>query len=218
MYIKVNDVTLSYTKHGSGKPLIMLHGNGQDQEIFKESIPILKEHYTVYLIDLRGHGSSSKEAELHYLDYVSDIRSVINQLNIVKPIFYGFSDGGIVGLMLASQYPDLLSKLIVSSPNLNPQGLSFLSRCFMKFIYNITKSSKIKLILEEPNISVEELGNIKIPTYITGGYFDMITLRHLRKINKSIHNSVLKIFKYHSHGSYINHSEIIAKYILTLDK
>lgn len=218
MFIKVNGVTLFYQKYGSGNPLIMLHGNGETNEIFNTSISLLQEYFTVYAIDLRDHGNSTKVSELHYEDQANDIYEFINQLNIKSAVFYGFSDGGIVGLMLASKYPDLFSKLIVSGPNINPKGLRIFSRLIMKLIYIIKKSQKVRMMLEEPDISLSDLSKIKIPTYITGGDFDVITKKHLRLIHKNISNSVLKIFKYHTHCNYIVNSDIIGKYIIQVCK
>lgn len=218
MLIKVNEVTLFYQKYGSGNPLIMLHGNGETHEIFNRSISLLQEYFTVYAIDFRDHGNSSKVSELHYEDHAKDIYEFINQLNIKNPVYYGFSDGGIVGLMLASEYPNLFSKLIVSGPNINPKGLRIFSRLMMKLIYIIKKSQKVKMMLQEPNISLSDLSKIKVPTYITGGSFDVITKKHLYLIHENIKNSILKIFKYHTHTNYIIDSEIIGKYIIEVCK
>ena len=218
MFIKINGVTLFYQKIGFGNPLIMLHGNAETHEIFNRSVSLLQEYFTVYAIDFRDHGNSSKVSELHYKDHADDIYEFISQLNIKSPVYYGFSDGGIVGLMLASQYPYLFSKLIVSGPNINPKGLKTYARLFMKLVYGIKKSQKFRMMLNEPDISISDLSKIKIPTYITGGSFDVITKKHLSLIQENIKNSVLKIFKYHTHSSYIVNSDIIGKYIIEVCK
>jgi pimeloyl-ACP methyl ester carboxylesterase len=218
MFIKVNEVTLFYQKYGSGNPLIMLHGNGETHEIFNSSISLLQEYFTVYAIDFRDHGNSSKVSKLHYEHHAKDIYEFIIQLNIKNPVYYGFSDGGIVGLMLASKYPDLFSKLIISGPNINPKGLITYSRLLMKLEYAIKKSQKVRMMLEEPDISLSDLSKIIIPTYITGGSFDVITKKHLKLIQENIKNSVLKIFKRHTHSSYIVDSDIIGKYIIQVCK
>ena len=57
MVIGVNGIQLYYTKTGQGRPLIMVHGNGEDHTIFDEAVGVLKEHFTCYCIDSRGHGS-----------------------------------------------------------------------------------------------------------------------------------------------------------------
>ena len=60
MFIHVNGVHLFYEKQGTGKPLILLHGNEEDHRIFDEAIELLKKHYTVYAVDSRGHGQSAR--------------------------------------------------------------------------------------------------------------------------------------------------------------
>lgn len=216
MFIEINGIDIFYKKSGQGQPLIMLHGNGETHEIFNSAFSLLNKYFTVYAIDFRDHGNSSIVDALNYDDHVKDVYEFIKRLNIKKPVYYGFSDGGIVGLILASRYIDLFERLIVSGPNINPQGLKVFTRYIMKIQYLFTKSNKIKMMLEEPNIPLEDLRKIKIPTNITGGSFDVISRKHLQLIHKNINNSVLKIFKYHTHGSYIINSDIIAKYIVDI--
>ncbi|WP_353514033.1 alpha/beta fold hydrolase, partial [Vallitalea maricola] len=55
----------------------MLHGNGETHEIFNRSISLLQEYFTVYAIDFRDHGNSSKVSELHYEDHAKDIYEFI---------------------------------------------------------------------------------------------------------------------------------------------
>lgn len=214
MFIRINEVTLFYKKSGHGEPLIVLHGNGETHEVFNHSVSLLEKYFTVYAVDFRGHGSSSEVSQFHYKDLAADIYKFITQLNIKKPVYYGFSDGGIVGLILASQYPDLFSRLIVSGPNINPKGLKAYVRFFMKLKYAFTKSEKVKMMLNEPHICITNLSKINIPTYITVGSFDVISKKHLRLIQENIKNSLIKVFYYHTHSSYIVNSDIIGKYII----
>ena len=123
MLHKGKDVTLYYEKTGQGRPVILLHGNGETHEIFDKLVPELSKDYTVYAIDSRGHGKSTKVKTLDYDIMAEDIAEFIRILKLEKPMLYGFSDGGILGLILAYRYPDLLSKLIISGANLHPDGL-----------------------------------------------------------------------------------------------
>lgn len=216
MQINVNNLNLYYTVTGSGVPLIMLHGNGEDHTIFNEAIELLSKHFTVYAIDTRGHGQSDKVAELHYNDMAEDIRAFIEKLKLEKPILYGFSDGGIVGLLLAIKYPELLAKVIGSGVNVNPGGLVKGWHFIFKIIYFFGRSSQFKLMLTEPDITKEELEKIKIPVYLTGGSKDMIRQKHMQEIAENIPGAKLTIFPGEKHGSYIIHSSKIAEYILEL--
>lgn len=216
MFIKLNDINMYYEKYGNGKDLIMVHGNGEDSTIFNKSVEILKNYFTVYVLDLRDHGQSSKVETLHYEYHVMDLYNFINELNLDKPIFYGFSDGGIIGLMLAYKYPDLLSKLIVSGVNINPKGLKKFVRFGMWINYLFTRSKKVRMMLKEPNITLNDLKKIKVDTYITMGSNDVIYKEHIQMINDNINKCQLDIFKGHNHSDYIVNSEIIGKYIKKL--
>lgn len=111
MKIFVNSIHLYYEKFGEGSPLILLHGNGESHQIFDRAIPILSRYFTVYALDTRGHGESDMVREFHYSDMAEDVKCFIEALALQKPILYGFSDCGIVGLMIASKYPDLLESI-----------------------------------------------------------------------------------------------------------
>ena len=55
MYLGVNGIQLFYTKTGQGRPLILVHGNSEDHTIFDEAVHVLREHFTCYAVDSRGH-------------------------------------------------------------------------------------------------------------------------------------------------------------------
>ena len=127
MRIAVNGTELYYQVSGRGKPLILLHGNGESGRIFDQIEGSLARDYQVYVVDSRGHGRSGRGVPVDYRLMTEDMAQFIQRLKLDKPAFYGFSDGGIVGLMLAIQHPGLLSCLAVSGANANPQGLKALS-------------------------------------------------------------------------------------------
>ena len=214
MIVSVNNIKLNFEKSGNGQALILLHGNGEDNKIFDKAIPILEKHFTVYAIDLRGHGSSEEIKEYHYLDMVEDIKEFIISENIAGPIVYGFSDGGIIALLLASMYPKLLSKIIVSGANINPKGLKAKWIILFKVMYLIKKDSKVKMMLEEPNISIEMLNKIEIPTVVLVGSRDVIKENHTKLIVDNIKNCKLQKLDGEDHGSYIIHNGKIANIIL----
>ena len=56
----VNGIDLFYEVKGTGDPLLMVHGNSEDHTIFDEAAEVLKDRFTVYLVDSRDHGQSTK--------------------------------------------------------------------------------------------------------------------------------------------------------------
>ena len=147
----------------------------------------------------------------------NDIIEFIKLLNIEKPILYGFSDGGIVGLLISIKEPELLSKLIVSGANLNPSVLSKRMIMFIKFIYFFTRNKLFRMMAYEPNITINQLKNINIPTIVLAGEKDIVKYEHTKLIADNIKNSTMEIISKENHGSYIIHSEklydILKKYI-----
>ncbi|MCL1918808.1 MAG: alpha/beta hydrolase [Peptococcaceae bacterium] len=207
MDIKVNGVTLHYKNIGQGQPMLLLHGNGETHHIFDKLTEKLAKAYTVYAIDSRGHGESSKVRHLSYHDMAEDIAGVIEQLGIAKPCLYGFSDGGIIGLLLASKYPHLLSKLIISGANTNPHAIKTFWRYFIRISSFFVKNPRIRLMLSEPHITQEDLNKITIPVLVLAGQRDMIYLEDTRLIAENIANSTLTILEKETHSSYVYNND-----------
>jgi len=213
MYISVNGTGLYYEVSGSGPAIILIHGNGESHEIFDKLTASLSGDFTVYAVDSRGHGQSEKTADFHYMTMAEDFAEFIRALKIKKPLMYGFSDGGIIGLLLAIKYPELISGLAASGANSRPEGLRLKWLLFFKLIYLFTRSPQIKLMLKEPHITAEDLKKIKVPVLITAGSRDMIRESDTVFIAASIPCAELKIFKGKGHSDYIIHNDFMADII-----
>ena len=207
MRVNVKGLELYYKVSGEGPPIILLHGNGQDHTIFRMLIKKLAVDYTVYAIDSRDHGKSGKVKRLDYVSKMEDVAEFIHILDIHKPIVYGFSDGGIIGLLLAVYHTDLLSKLIISGANINPDGVKKFFMVLMKIAYFFTRSNKLKLMITQPDIKEEDLYTIKTPTLVLAGRHDIIKEEHTKLIARSIEGSELRIIPGESHTSYVLHNE-----------
>ncbi|MFV0466056.1 MAG: alpha/beta fold hydrolase [Lachnospiraceae bacterium] len=203
MYIQLNGQILYYEKTGTGQPFLLLHGNGESVETFRTLIPQLSQYYTVYAIDTRGHGQSGIVKEYHYQEMADDIVGFIHALHLEKPLLYGFSDGGILGLLIASQHPELLSGMALSGPNRKPSGCKLRYRIFDKLQYLRTKDPLLLLMIKEPNIKKSELQQICIPTLILAGSKDLIRLSETKAIASSITGSTLRILPGEDHFSYV---------------
>ena len=203
MKIIVNGIQLNYEVMGHGKPLILLHGNQENYHIFECIKDRLAQKYELHLIDSRNHGNSDFTDDYSFLSMTHDIKSYIEKMKISPIYFYGFSDGGIVGLMLASMYPDMVSKLMVSGVNVNPLGLK---KNLMKKInssYQKNKSPYLKMMMEEPNIKDKDLKSIQIPVLLTLGEYDLITRSHTKHILSNLKNGKLHIYQGLDHGNHL---------------
>lgn len=216
MYISANGIQLFYKKQGSGPPLILLHGNGEDCTVFDAASEKLKAHFSVYAVDTRGHGRSEKVKALHYTDIADDIFCFIQALGLERPVVYGFSDGGIAGLLLAATHPSLLSALIVSGANANPHGLKTGFYTLCKIGYFFSRADKVKMMLTEPHITDAMLRTIDVPTFVTCGEKDIIRHDHTLHIANTVPHATLQVFAGESHGGYVVNSTKIADYILSI--
>mgnify|MGYP003294686349 FL=1 len=214
MFAKVNDVELYYEVKGSGRPLILLHGNGEDHTIYDVAEPIISEHFTCYFVDSRGHGESTKTDKLDYELMADDIMGFIKELKLEDVSLFGFSDGGIIGLIVASKYPTILKNLVVGGANYNPSGIKKWVYNCLRFLNFFHSNAQFKLMLEHPNISDYELSLIKCRTLILAGTNDLVMEEHTKHLASQIENSELKILKDESHTSYVVHSDKIAEILI----
>ena len=213
MFVKVNGIQLFYEQSGMGRPLILVHGNGEDHTIFDEAVDVLKERYACYAIDSRGHGQSAYDGQLHYQDMADDITAMIEKLDLHNVIYYGFSDGGIIGL-LAAEHSDRIKDLIISGTNLEPDDMKpWLYKTF-KMINHFKKDDKISLMLKEPHITDEVLHNISARTLVLAGSKDLVKQDVTEHIAKTIPHGELRILAGEGHGSYIVHNRKVADIIM----
>lgn len=213
MYIEINGVWLYYETAGHGQALLLLHGNGEDCGIFDQVIPFLSQRYQVFALDFRDHGRSQKTAHISYQEMTEDVIGFCNALRLHRPVLYGFSDGGIVGLMAAYQRPELLSRLVVSGANTTPTGLKHWFRVVCRVGWFFNPKPRVKMMLTQPQITPEELGRITVPTLVLAGQHDLIKRSHTQTMAAAIPNAKLKIIKGENHASYVLHSRKLLEYL-----
>ena len=217
--IRVNGVELHYALEGSGRPVILLHGNGEDHDLFDTQIGQLTgAGYRVYAPDSRGHGESQRVNEFHYTDMAEDIYQFIKALGLEKPALYGHSDGGIIALLLESSHPGILGIMAVSGTNLEPQGLI---PSFLKEFAELNREKKdpmITLMLTEPHILPQDLEKIRIPVLVTAGEHDLVLPEETERLVKSLPDPTCIIVEGADHGSYIDKSPLMGEMLLSFLK
>ena len=212
MIAHVNGIDLFYEKTGGGRPLVLVHGNGEDHTIFDEAVEILSRSFACYAVDSRCHGQSGGTGDLHYRDMAADMLAFMEELDLKDVVFYGFSDGGIVGLMTAAR-TDRITALITSGANTNPTAVKMSLRLLIRGMYLFKKDPKLQLMLTEPHISDDTLRSIRAKTLVLAGSKDVIPEEETRHIAAVIPGAELKILEDESHGSYIVHNTKIAELI-----
>ncbi len=122
-YASVNGIALYYEVHGTGKPLIMLHGGFGSFEMFAAFSPALAAQYQVIGVDLYGHGHTAlTDRPLRFEHMADDIAGLIAHLGLEKADLLGFSLGGAVALQTAIRHPERVNKLVLISTPFKRSG------------------------------------------------------------------------------------------------
>ena len=200
------DISLYYEEKGSGFPLIMLHGNGEEHGYFEHQTDCFAENYRVIAIDTRGHGRSPRgEGEFSIKRFADDLYGFMTEHGIEKAHILGFSDGGNIAITFALKHPEMIEKLIVDGANLYPAGVKrriqrpielgyYAVKLFAAFSSNAKeKAEMLSLMVNQPNIAPEELKKLNMPVLVMAGTDDMIRQEHTELIAASIPGAKLVI-------------------------
>ncbi len=204
----MSDIQLHYIEQGQGKPLILLHGNGENCDYFEHQIPCFARDYRVIAIDTRGHGQSPRgDKPFTIKQFAEDLHDFMDEKAIGKAILLGFSDGGNIALTFALKYPERVDKMIVDGANLFPSGVKPIYQWPIEIGYRIAKmfakkseeaqknAEMLGLMVNEPHINPTELAQLKMPVLVVAGTKDMIKDEHTRLIYNSLPNAQLSILE-----------------------
>lgn len=212
MIINVNNLKIYYEKAGQGPPLLLLHGNGESHAVFAPLIKSLQSSFTIFAPDSRGHGQS-EYAPMDYFLMAEDVYSFIKALGIKKPHIFGYSDGGITALLLASSHPECLSSLIAAGANLRVSAFKKRIRLLMELEYLFKRDEKLRLMLKQPPISAKTLSAITARSLILAGEKDVFPFAHTLEIKASIKQAQLLIQKGKNHYNYVHNTDMLAPII-----
>ena len=113
-YFKTEICNYYFQQKGQGQTLVFAHGLFVDHSIFEHQFEHLSKNYTCFSFDMPGHGKSNfREKGWTLEDIADDFHEFITQNKIRKPILIGQSQGGMIFMRLAINYPDLVGGLIL---------------------------------------------------------------------------------------------------------
>lgn len=211
--IAINGITTHYVTAGpaDGPAAIMVHGNGGSYKSMLASMNVMADAgYRVYALDSRGQGQNAPLNEYHYADMAEDVYAFIEKQQLREPVVLGFSDGGIIAIELAIMHPHSLKAIATCGANVQPDGITPEAYAgFQKWVEEAKKEGKklpalTQMMLDEPNITPEQLQTITVPALIMAGENDLITFEHTAHIHKCIKGSSMLILGGEDHGSYVS--------------
>jgi pimeloyl-ACP methyl ester carboxylesterase len=113
-YIPVNGLEMYYEIHGSGQPLVLLHGNlSTIGTSFGKVLPMLASTRRMIAVEQQGHGHTADIDRPFSLEqWAQDTTALLRHLGIEQADFFGYSSGGAVALEIALRAPALVRKLV----------------------------------------------------------------------------------------------------------
>jgi pimeloyl-ACP methyl ester carboxylesterase len=111
-YASVNGIEMYYEEHGSGVPLVLVHGFFRSCRDWDDVVPVFAARYRVILPDLRGHGcSASLPGTIRFPMFADDLVALLDHLEIARAHFIGHSGGGIALVCAGTQYQERVRSL-----------------------------------------------------------------------------------------------------------
>lgn len=234
-YAVLDGVDTWYEQYGDGEPLVLLHpgGAGVDARAFGPNIDPLAARFRVYTPERRAHGHTPDVAgpitfDAMAKDTIAFLEAVVGR----RAHVVGCSDGAIVGLLAALRRPDLVDRLAlvagvfhfdgwlpgVIDPNNEPP--EFLARLYAEVSpdgpdhYQVVVDKLAKMHLEEPTLTVEDLGDVRSRTLIMVGDDDQVRLEHAVATYRGIPNAELMVVPGTSHGLLVEKPDLCNEVIL----
>ena len=124
-YASVNGLEMYYEVHGTGRPLVLLHGNLSTIDVdFGKVLPSLAETRQVIAVEQQAHGHTADiDRPLSIRRWADDTTALLQHLGVEQADFFGFSSGAAVALDIAIRHPELVGKLVLASVTFTLDGL-----------------------------------------------------------------------------------------------
>ena len=194
-------------------PIVFLHGNGEEHGIFGTIIDeVCSRGYIAIGIDSRDQGLSTRgTAAFTYEQMAEDAYVVLRQLGVSSAHIVGFSDGAILGLLLARDYPDVVTSLVSIGANLEPDTLGDMTWLYESIAGNkrwaahgwegavledgypvpspaeaARIAEHLELMVDNPHIDSASLEHISVPVVVMAGEYDEIYPEETRRIAEAI--------------------------------
>ncbi len=215
-YYNIRGFKMYCEVYGSGKPLLIIHGNGGSINNFVYQIPYFAQKYKVIIADSRSQGKSADSGDsLTYEMMADDYAALLDAMKIDSANVIGWSDGGINALLLALRHPEKVGKMAITGANLRPDTSAVYQEVWdmvtpenngLKQKPNLTAKEKaafklLRLLCDQPHIPAQALQAIKVPALVMGGDHDVIKIEHTVEIFHSIPNAYLYIFPNSGHST-----------------
>lgn len=238
-FADTNGIQMYYEIYGEGKPLVLIHGGGSTiQTTFGRIIPLLAKNRKLICVELQAHGrTGDRNTPISFEQDADDVAALLQQLQIKKADFFGFSNGADTALQIAIRHPELSNKIVAGSFLLKHDGAftgfwEFMKtgtfeqmphqykEAFLKVTPDSTKLINMfhkctNRMINFKDFPDEQITSIKSPVLLINADKDVATSQHAAAMSKLIPKCRLAIFP-GGHGEYLgeitfpepNHKEL----------
>lgn len=225
-YADVNGLKMYYEIHGTGDPLVLIHGGGSTMNTtFGKILPMLAATYRVIAVELQAHGrTSDRETPESFKQDAADIMELLTQLQIPKAHLLGFSNGGQTAIQAGIDYPDRVDKLIIASafykragvpewfwPGFDQPDFNHLPQIYKDDFLRINNDPAALRNMFDRDVqrmrgfqdwTDADLRKIQSPALVVTGDQDLSSSEHAVEMHRLLKNSRLAILP-GNHGSYM---------------
>lgn len=226
-YVETPRLRTWYDSAGSGEPLVLLHGGMVTNESWSEQLPVFSEHFQVFAPERRAHGHTADvDGPLTYDDMAVDTIAFLEAVVKQPAHLVGWSDGGIVGLLVTIARPDIVRKLVIISANFRPAAESGLAEAqpprsidpddaSLAMFRSMHAASSpdgpehwpvfiekyfAMLRSPQPDVPPTELAEVSVPVLVVTADDDIVRLEHTLELYRAIPNSELAVVPGTSHA------------------
>lgn len=233
-YSEVNGIKMYYEIHGTGAPLVLIHGGGSTiGTSFGRIIPLLSKKYSVIAVELQNHGHSDfRKIPQTFEQDADDVAALMKNIGITRASFLGFSNGGTTAMQIAIRHPEVVDKLILASATFKRDGLfpGFFDMMEKASLDNMPRelkeaflkinpdSARLQTMFEKDrdrminfaDISDEQVKSVKALTLLIFGNADVVSPEHAVEMYRLIPHAQLAILP-GGHGDYIGEITTLSK-------
>lgn len=225
-YAPVNGLRMYYEIHGSGRPLVLLHGGGSTiVSTFGRILPQLAKTHQVIAVELQAHGHTPDiDRPLSFEQDADDVAALLRQLGIEKADVMGFSNGGTTSLQIAIRHPELVNKLVLLAAAYKRDGMQpgFFEGFEHASLDGMPQPLKEAYLKANPDpkglqkmfdrdvarmkafndISDADIRAIQAPALVINGDADVVRAEHALALSRALPHARLAILPC-GHGEYI---------------
>jgi pimeloyl-ACP methyl ester carboxylesterase len=224
-YALVNGLEMYYEIHGTGFPLVLLHGTLTTIDMFAALLPLLSSTRQIIAVEQQGHGHTADiERELRFEHMADDTAILLAHLRIEQADVFGYSTGGSVALYLALRHPGLVRKLALASTaydmdayypeireglkHASPEGFPPVMREAYERVapnpkgWSALVAKWAKLAASPGGLRSEDVQSINVPALVMVADGDIIRPEHAKELARLLHTDLV-VIPNSDHASYL---------------